>query len=179
MPQVALESNTSGKWKLLKDIFSSIYIKGIVERHKLKDDSVITATIDVLASASGSLTNPNKRIKALDSHSHLKATSRTFVKYLKYLEDAFLFSKASRWDVRGKKFLEHPCKYCCEDLGLRNARLNFREVELSHLMENAIWNELVRRGYAVGVGVVQITTRKGKKCAKTRQKIASRTGGSP
>lgn len=77
------------------------------------------------------------------------------------MEDAFLFSKASRWDVRGKRHLEFPCKFYCEDLGLRNARLNFREIEFPHLMENAIWNELVRRGYAVDVGVVQITTRKG------------------
>ena len=162
MPLVALESGTSGKERILKDLFASIYIKDIVERNKLKDDSILNATIDVLASATGSLTNPNKLVNTLDSQSHLKTTNRTFTKYLKYLEDAFLFSKAARWDVRGKKHLEYPCKYYCEDLGLRNARLNFREVEFPHLMENAIWNELVRRGYAVDVGVVQIMTMKGK-----------------
>ena len=153
--------NTSGKEKILKDLFSSIYIKDIVERHSLKDDAILTATLDVLASATGSLTNPNKLVNTLDSQSHLRTTNRTFGKYLQYMEDAFLFSKASRWDVRGKKHLEFPCKFYCEDLGLRNARLNFREIEFPHLMENAIWNELVRRGYAVDVGMVQITTRKG------------------
>ena len=161
MPLVALEPGASGKEKILKDLFSSIYIKDIVERHSLKDDAILTATLDVLASATGSLTNPNKLVNTLDSQSHLRTTNRTFGKYLKYMEDAFLFSKASRWDVRGKKHLEFPCKFYCEDLGLRNARLNFREIEFPHLMENAIWNELVRRGYAVDVGVVQITTRKG------------------
>ncbi len=161
MPSVALEADRAVKERMLKELFTGIYIKDITERHKLKDDAVLTAALDVLASATGSLTNPCKLVRTLDSQSHLKTTGRTFAKYLKYIEDAFLFSRASRWDVRGKKLLEYPCKYYCEDLGLRNARLNFREVEFPHLMENAIWNELVRRGYSVDVGVVQITTRKG------------------
>jgi hypothetical protein len=161
LPPVALETNHGRKESILKKLFERIYIKDIVERHKLHDASVINAVTDMLSSVVGSLTNPNKLVKTLSSQAGLKTTNRTLTKYLRYLEDAFLFSKAERWDVRGKKFLDFPCKYYAEDTGLRNARLNFRELEMPHLMENAIWNELVRRGYSVDVGVISISSRTG------------------
>ena len=160
MPQVALEPSRARKEKLLKDMFNRIYLRDIKERHRLKGLEVISAVTDVLSSAVGSLTNPNKLVKSLGSQSRLKTTNRTLDKYLGYLEDAFLFTKVARWDVRGKKLLEFPAKYYAEDTGLRNARLNFREPEKPHLMENVIYNELVRRGYAVDVGVVSVAERK-------------------
>ena len=160
MPAVALAHGQARKGALLKSLFERIYLKDICERRKLKNDTVISAVTDVVASAVGSLTNPNKLVNALRSQAHVDTTNRTLAKYLGYLEDAFLFTKAQRWDVRGRKFLDFPCKYYAEDLGLRNARLNFREPEMPHLMENAIWNELVRRGYSVDVGVVPVVGRK-------------------
>ena len=160
MPQVALEPNRSRRERMLKDMFERIYLKDIKERHRLKNLEVVSAVTDVLASAVGSLTNPNKLVKSLDSQAHIKTTNRTLGKYLEYLADAFLFTKASRWDVRGKKALEFPSKYYAEDTGLRNARLNFREPEFPHLMENVVFSELVRRGYSVDVGVVPVTERK-------------------
>ena len=108
----------------------------------------------------GSLTNPHKLVKALGSQGHVKVTDRTLKKYLDYFEDAFLFAKADRYDVRGKRHLEYPKKYYATDVGLRNARLNFRQIDEPHLMENVIYNELVARGYGVDVGVVELRRRK-------------------
>ena len=171
LPAVALEIDYGRKESVLKGLFERIYIKDIVERRKLHDASVISAVTDVLSSAVGSLTNPNKLVNTLSSQAGLKTTNRTLTKYLGYLEDAFLFAKAERWDVRGKKFLDFPCKYYAEDTGLRNARLNFREPEMPHLMENAIWNELVRRGYSVDVGVISISGRNGGKLVMRNHEI--------
>ena len=163
LPAIALEPDKGRKESKLRRLFERIYLKDIVERRRLHDASVISAVTDVLSSAVGSLTNPNKLVNTLSSQAGFKTTNRTLTKYLGYLEDAFLFTKAERWDVRGKKFLDFPCKYYAEDTGLRNARLNFREPEMPHLMENAIWNELVRRGYSVDVGVISVT---GRDCGK-------------
>ena len=171
MPQVALEPNRGRRERLLKDMFERIYLRDIKERHRLKNLEVVSAVTDVLASAVGSLTNPNKLVKAMGSQAGLKTTNRTLGKYLDYLSDAFLFTKASRWDVRGKKALEFPSKYYAEDTGLRNARLNFREPEFPHLMENVVFNELVRRGYSVDVGVVPVTERKGGKLISRNHEI--------
>ena len=171
MPQVALEPNRSRRERLLKDMFERIYLKDIKERHRLKNLEVVSAITDVLASAVGSLTNPNKLVKAMGSQAGMKTTNRTLGKYLDYLSDAFLFTKASRWDVRGKKSLEFPSKYYAEDTGLRNARLNFREPEFPHLMENVVFNELIRRGYSVDVGVVPVTERKDGKLISRNHEI--------
>lgn len=171
MPQVALEPNRSRRERMLKDMFERIYLRDIKERHHLKNLEVVSAITDLLASAVGSLTNPNKLVKAMDSQAGMKTTNRTLGKYLDYLSDAFLFTKASRWDVRGKKALEFPSKYYAEDTGLRNARLNFREPEFPHLMENVVFNELVRRGYSVDVGVVPVTERKDGKLISRNHEI--------
>ena len=104
---------------------------------------------------------------------HVKTTNRTLQKYLGYFEDSFLFSRAERYDVRGRKHLDYPSKYYAVDLGLRNARVNFREVEDAHLMENAIYNELVRRGYSVDVGVVYRVERVDGKTEKSSMRLIS------
>ena len=171
MPQVALEPNRSRRERLLKDMFERIYLRDIKERHRLKNLEVVSAITDVLASTVGSLTNPNKLVKAMGSQAGMKTTNRTLGKYLDYLSDAFLFTKASRWDVRGKKSLEFPSKYYAEDTGLRNARLNFREPEFPHLMENVVFNELISRGYSVDVGVVPVTERQDGKLISRNHEI--------
>ena len=117
---------------------------------------VIDALTNVLYSSVGSLTNPHKLVNTIGTMMSLKTTDPTIKTYLDYLEDAFLFAVAERYDVKGKRYFENIKKYYAMDLGLRNARLNFRQLERSHLMENMIYNELIRRGYRVDVGVVEV-----------------------
>lgn len=156
MPLATLEKDDTERAKYLKDLHHKVYMRDICERHKLKGDYVLGKVVDVLASAIGSLTNPHKLVNSLKTVMGVTTSDRTLKKYLDYLEDAFLYSKAQRYDVKGRRYLDYPEKYYAEDLGLRNARLNFRQTEKSHLMENAIYNELVARGCNVDVGVVSI-----------------------
>ena len=128
------------------------------ERYKLKDEEPLSALIDVILSSVGSLTNPHKLSNTLESVLHAKLSDHTVKKYMDYLEDAFIIKKADRYDVKGKKYLDFPSKYYVGDIGLRNARLNFRQQERTHIMENIIFNELVSRGYSVDVGVVQVSS---------------------
>lgn len=158
MPLAVAESDDSLRAEYLKKLYSEVYINDIRKRNRLRDDHVLSSLIDVVSSAIGSLTNPHKLVDTLRSALKVESTDATIAKYLGYLEDAFLFSKASRWDVKGKRYFDYPMKYYAEDIGLRNARLNFRDVDLSHTMENVIYNELVRRGCAVDVGVVPIVS---------------------
>lgn len=155
MPRAALEKKDSARSKYLKDLFAKVYMKDIRERHKLKDDTALERVADMLFSTVGSLTSPFNISATLRGQAGLKTTDRTIKKYLDYFDESFLFSKARRYDVRGRKYLYFPEKYYAMDLGLRNARINFRQTEESHLMENAIYNELIRRGYNVDVGVVE------------------------
>ena len=155
MPMAVLEKDDSARAKYLKDLFSKVYMKDIRERHKLKGDLVLERVSDMLFSSIGSLTNPHSIVRTLNGQTGGRTTDRTIKKYLDYLDDAFLFSRARRYDIKGKKYLYFPEKFYAEDLGLRNARLNFRQTEEGHLMENAIYNELVRRGCNVDVGVVE------------------------
>ena len=128
------------------------------EHYKLKDEEPLSALIDVILSSVGSLTNPHKLSNTLESVLHAKLSDHTVKKYMDYLEDAFIIKKADRYDVKGKKYLDFPSKYYVGDIGLRNARLNFRQQERTHIMENIIFNELVSRGYSVDVGVVQVSS---------------------
>ena len=155
MPMAVLEKDDSARAKYLKDLFTKVYMKDIRERRKLKDDIVLERVSDMLFSSVGSLSSPHSIVRTLNGQAGGRTTDRTVKKYLDYLEDAFLFSRAKRYDVKGKKYLYFPEKFYAEDLGLRNARLNFRQTEESHLMENAIYNDLIRRGYNVDVGVVE------------------------
>ena len=152
-----LEHDGSEKRKYLQGLFSNVYIKDIVERYKLKDDSILGVLVDVLSSSVGSLTNPNKLANTAGSLMGKSISYNTVKNYLDYLEDAYLFQSAKRWNVKGRKYFDNIQKYYAMDLGLRNARLNFRQQERSHLMENMIYNDLIRRGYSVDVGIVELT----------------------
>ncbi len=154
MPRLLTIDSDREKAEYLKGLFTETYLKDIKERHRIDHPEVLEGIIDFISSNIGSLTNP-KQIA-----SHFKEVSEGTVRtYIDYLKDAFLFTEAQRFDVKGKKYFSYPNKYYCEDLGLRNARLNFRQQEKTHMMENAIYNELRIRGYSVDVGVVTINAK--------------------
>lgn len=157
MPLAVLEKNETEKRKYLKGLHKRVYIKDIVERYKLKDDEVLEALIDALSSAVGSLTNPHNLANAAGSLMKRNTSDTTIKNYLDYLQDAYLFVGAQRYDIKGKRYFDNTLKYYSMDTGLRNAKLNFRQQEKSHLMENMIFIELIRRGYSVDVGVVELT----------------------
>lgn len=156
MPLAVLEEDENEKRKYLQGLFHNVYIKDIVERYKLKDDAVLSALVDALSSSVGSLTNPHKLSCTAATLLDKSTSDHTIKNYLDYLEDAFLFKSAKRYDVKGRKYFSSIQKYYSIDLGLRNARLNFRQQERSHLMENMLYNEIIRRGYSVDVGVVEV-----------------------
>jgi len=159
LPLAVLEKDDDERSRYLKGLFERVYIKDICERHGIQDDYVLNNVVDAVSSSVGSLTNPHKLVNTLRSVLNVKTNDHVLNGYLGYLCDAFLFSKVLRYDVKGKSYFDTPHKYFAEDVGLRNARLNFRQVEGDHLMENVIYNELVVRGYNVDVGVVPIASR--------------------
>ena len=156
MPLAVLEPNEQEKRNYLANLHKDVYMKDIVDRYNLKDDVIIDALTDAIYSSVGSLSNPHKLANTITSVMSLPTTDPTIKVYLSYLEDAYLISHAERYDVKGKRYFENIKKYYAMDLGLRNARLNFRQQERSHLMENMLYNELIRRGYRVDVGVVEV-----------------------
>ena len=127
-----------------------MYLSDIVERNKVRNKDELDELVDILASAIGSLTNPSKLAKTFKSVKGKVISDKTLKTYIDYLIDAFLISKAKRFDIKGKRYIGSPAKYYFEDIGLRNARLNFRQVEITHIMENIIYNELRIRGYKGG-----------------------------
>ena len=128
-------------------MFERTYIKDVLERHEIKKDTEVLDTLfDVLASGIGSLTNPSKLAKTFKSERGISISSETIEKYIGYFEEFFLIEKAVRYDVKGRKYISTPAKYYYTDLGLRNARLGFRQLEETHIMENVIYNDLIRRG---------------------------------
>ena len=156
MPLAVLEKDEKLKRKYLIDLHKNVYQKDIVERYKLKDDVVLSALVDAMASAVGSLTNPHKLASTAGSLLGASTSDNTIKNYLDFLEDAFLFQSAKRWNVKGRKYFDKIQKYYAVDLGLRNAKLNWRQTERSHLLENLIYNELVGCGYQVDVGIVEV-----------------------
>ncbi len=156
MPLAVLEPDEQEKRKYLAALHKKVFMKDIVDRYNLSDDVVIEALTDVLYSSVGSLTSTHKLANTICTMMSLKTTDPTVKTYLSYLEDAYLFGVAERYDVKGKRYFDNIKKYYAMDLGLRNARLNYRQQERSHLMENMIYNELIRRGYNVDVGVVEV-----------------------
>ena len=160
LPECALKPSPEEKERYLRNLYSTIYIKDIMERNKIQDESLLEAVIDIVMSNIAGLTNPTKLTHTIQSTIDAKATRPTIVKYLDCLKNAFLFLEAARYDVKGRHYLEYPIKYYATDPGLRNARINFRQTEPTHLMENVIYCELVRRGYPVDVGVVMLDERK-------------------
>ena len=171
MPLAVLEKDEMEKRKYLKGLHKRVYIKDIVERYKLKDDEVLEALIDALSSSVGSLTNPHNLANAAGSLMKRNTSDHTIKNYLDYLEEAYLFVCAQRYDVKGKRYFENTQKYYSMDIGLRNAKLSFRQQERSHLMENMIFIELIRRGYSVDVGVVELTLVKDGKKLQSQYEI--------
>ena len=168
MPLVLSYKDDSRKADYIKGLFDKVYISDILERHNIKNKVELNELLDILSSNIGSLTNPLKLSKIFSSEKENKISDKTINRYIEYLEDAFLISKVQRYDIKGKKYINTPYKYYFEDIGLRNARLNFRQVEENHVMENIIYNELKVRGYSVDVGIVNVYDydRKGKRILK-------------
>lgn len=156
LPQVVLAATESEKAAMLNELFGNLYLKDVVERNKIATPGHLDNVMRVLFSSVGSLTNPSRLEKVMRNLGADAPSVPTIRKFFGYLTDAYLFRKADRYDIRGKRYLDYPSKYYAEDVGLRNARLGFREMEETHLMENIVYNELIRRGYAVDVGVVEI-----------------------
>ncbi len=155
MPQTLNIQSPKEKEAYLKGLFSQVYLSDIINRYKLRGQDEIDTLTNILSSSIGALTNPKRISDTFTSERNLKVSQPTVSKYLSYLEDSFLVSKAMRYDVKGRKYIGTPMKYYFVDVGLRNARLNFRQQEETHIMENIIYNELLRRGFSVDVGVVE------------------------
>ena len=156
MPLAVTKKTSEEKSKYLKDLFTGTYIKDVLERHKInKDASDLEELLNVISSSIGSLTNPLNLANTFESIKHKKIDSETISSYLEYFKDAFLIDSAIRYNIKGKKYINTPLKYYFVDVGLRNARLNFRQQEENHIMENIIFNELKIRGFNVDVGVVE------------------------
>ena len=169
MPFVTSLETHEEKSRYLKDLFARTYIKDVLERHEIKNDAaVLSILLDILASGIGSLTNPTKLSNTFKSERQISIGSETIEKYIGYFEEAFLIEKAVRYDIKGRKYIGTPAKYYYTDSGLRNARLGFRQLEETHIMENVLYNDLIRRGMDVDVGVVEYNTKDsvGKKIRK-------------
>jgi len=156
MPQICSLKLEKEKAKYLKELFDLTYTKDIIDRNNIKKDDIFESLIDVLASSIGSLTNPSKITNTFISNGYKGLSKNTIIQYLSYLLDSFLVEKVMRFDIKGKKYISSPSKYYFADVGLRNARLNFRQLEENHIMENVIYLELARQGFNVDVGVVEI-----------------------
>ncbi len=156
IPQVVLAYTEEQKVALLDNLFKETYIRDIVKRNKIRNIGEMEALLNILSSAIGSLTNPNKLKNTFRSIGNSQITATTITKYIEYLEDAFLVESAKRYDIKGKSYIGTPLKYYFMDMGLRNARINFRQMEVTHSMENVIYNELRMRGYSVDVGNLAI-----------------------
>lgn len=155
MPLCLSMETVEDKAKYLTSLFDTTYLADIINRNNLRGNVEINELTDVLASSIGSLTNPLKLSNTFASTKNVKLSANTISSYLNYLQDAFLIERAVRYDIKGKKYINTPAKYYFVDLGLRNARLSFRQQEYTHIMENVIYNELRLRGYSVDVGVVE------------------------
>lgn len=159
MPYLLSIDSDEEKYEYLEALFEEIYFKDIEERYDIRLPGVLRELTSSLCSSIGSLTNASKIARTVQTMKNVKTDSETISTYLSYLADSFLFSKADRYDVKGKKYFEYPSKYYCTDVGLRNVRLGLRQQEETHIMENIIYNELISRGYAVDVGNIAIVER--------------------
>ena len=159
LPKLASLPSPEKKKEYLQGLFAKTYLTDIKERYKIKNDEELDELIDIVASSVGGLTNPTKLENTFCSVKHSNISHTTIKAYLDMLQDAFLIEKSVRYDIKGKKYIDTPAKYYFSDLGLRNARINFRQYEETHLMENMIYNELRLRGMSVDVGVVVVNTK--------------------
>lgn len=157
MPLVLSRDTVEEKAEYLKSLFEKVYISDILERHKRVRNTIeLDELLNILSSAVGSLTNPLKLSRTFKSEKNKVIDDKTIKRYIDYFKDSFLINESKRYDVKGKKYINSPYKYYFEDIGLRNARLNFRQTEENHVMENIVYNELKIRGYNVDVGVVSV-----------------------
>lgn len=156
LPQVAQFTFERQKAEYLKNIFTNVYLKDVVERNHIQNVDELSALLDVLASSIGSMTNPTRISNTFISERESNYSNKTISKHIDCLAEAFLISKASRYDIKGRKYIGANLKYYFTDVGIRNARLNFRQQEPTHLMENVVYNELLVRGYNVDVGIVDV-----------------------
>ena len=156
LPQVAQFRDEGQRAEYLKNIFANVYLKDVVERNRIQNVDEIGTLVDVLASAIGAPTNPTKIANTFATERGSSYTNKTISNHIDYLAEAFLISKANRYDIKGRKYIGANLKYYFVDLGLRNARLNFRQQEPTHIMENVVYNELLVRGYNVDVGIVEV-----------------------
>ena len=166
MPHTLSIDSDESREKYLRDLFRETYLKDIKERHSIERMDVMEGTVDVLCSSIGTLTNPTNIANKLQE----KVSGNTVKTYIDHLTDAFLFSEAKRYDVKGREYQRSPVKYYCEDIGLRNARLGFRQMEVSHIMGNILYNELVCRGFNVDVGMVKVDEKDTSGKMKRKQK---------
>lgn len=168
LPQVAGFQTERQKAEYLKNIFTNVYLKDVVERNGIQSPDELGTLVDILASAIGAPTNPTRISNTFASERQISYTNKTISKHIDYLEEAFLISKASRYDIKGRKYIGANLKYYFTDLGLRNARLNFRQQEPTHIMENIVYNELLIRGYSVDIGIIGLygKDREGKRVRK-------------
>lgn len=159
LPAVACKETREEKIDYLQRLFSEIYINDIIERNSVRNNRALDELLNVMASTIGSLTNPNKLSDTFQSVTRSTIDPETVSSYIDYFDDAFLLERAQRYDIKGRRYIGAPYKYYFSDLGLRNARLGFRQFEETHLMENAIYNELRARGYSVDIGNVTVSER--------------------
>ncbi len=181
MPLILSQKTEEEKEEYLKSLFEKVYLSDILERHKkIKNRIELDEVLDILSSAIGSLTNPLKLSNTFKSEKNKIISDKTISRYIEYFEDSFLINKTKRYDIKGKKYINSPYKYYFEDIGLRNARLNFRQTEENHVMENIIYNELKIRGYNVDIGVVNVydTDKNGKTVLKNYEVDFIATQGS-
>ena len=171
MPRVWTMQSHEERSRYLRDLFGQTYLKDILERHRVRNDAAVLETLlNVLSSGIGSLTNPSRLSNTFDSELHLRVSPGTIDTYLGYFIDAYLIRKAERYDVKGRKYIRTPSKYYFTDTGLRNAKIGFRQLEETHLMENILYCDLVRRGYDVDVGIVEYST-KNEEAASVRKQL--------
>lgn len=169
LPLVASMKSHKEKSDYLSNLFSTVYLNDVIDRYKIRNITEFEELLNVLSSSIGSLTNPVKMQNTFKTKEKSTITNKTITSYINYLEDAFLIQTSERFDIKGRKYIGANKKYYFTDLGLRNARLNFRQIEETHIMENIIYNELKMRGYDIDVGVVEYNSRdKNGKCLKTQ-----------
>lgn len=169
LPSVVLLPTPEQKIELLKRLFDETYINDIVGRHKIRNKDEFEELINILSSSIGSLTNPKKLVDTFKTKKRIKISANTVKNYLDYLCDAFIVSRATRYDIKGRKYIDTPQKYYFTDVGLRNARINFRQLEENHTMENIIFNELIARDFNVDVGLVSVWDSAGSEKAARKQ----------
>ncbi|MBQ6534876.1 MAG: ATP-binding protein [Opitutales bacterium] len=171
LPYTLSLKSDGDKAKYLISLFKETYVRDIRERNKVRNDSELEELLSIIASNIGALTNPKKLSDTFKSVKNITLTSPTIKQFLDYFQDSFLINKAVRYDIKGKKYIGSPLKYYFSDIGLRNAILNFRQQEETHIMENIVFNELLARGYQVDVGIMAVSEKQDRKYVRKQTEV--------